>query len=383
MNITIQQPQWYDGIVATPQNREEITSQILSKMYSAVLDQNNTVSFSGYLYSPTGKWSQAEYLMQQFNNLTIDIPTSGRYVAFADPEVERILSTTYGDGVGVTQSDMSAVTTLPAIFRNNTQITQFNELSQFTQITGLAPGAFKGCTSLTSIDLTNVESVGTTAAWNDGAFSGCTSLSSVTGLSSVKVFGGQAFQNCSSLGLGQDLVLNPTNDQIPNAAFAGTLFKSVVVNGRNITAVDGYRSVHGAFSGMPNATYLDLSNTSITGCYSDKPTNIETLIYPDTVTYITWNGVPTSTKHYIILATTPPTLENTTYLRMTSGNFYVPDSAVPTYKSTWPATGYGSWNIHDHVKGLSELPVGVWKTGLYQQYEPYLSNSSDPAYATT
>lgn len=288
--------------------------------------------------------------------------------------------------------DLSNVTSIGAnAFEGCTSLSSIGQLN--SNITSIPKGCFKYCTSLTSIDLSNITQIGLQGKnddnYNNGAFQGCTSLTTVIGLSDIDYIGGWSFTNCTSLGTNQDLVINTTQTFIGAAAFYKTKYRSVVVNGPNVDSfLNGY---YRPFENMPNCTYFDISNTVATrgtGEVIPNKTNLETVILPSTFSYLNYSiwafSNNTVIKYFIILATTPPSYENTTYCKLgTNGNFYVPDNAVSTYKSTWPQTGNNGWNIHDHILPLSSLPVGVWKTGLYQQYEPYLSNSSNPAYSTT
>ena len=121
------------------------------------------------------------------------------YIRFADAVVEQICATAYGDGVGTNEAQASAVTATGLSFRNNTQITKFNELAYFDHLTTLSagtalatPGAFGGCTSLTEITLPDtVTNIGKYAfsetkitsfvyapscRYDDGVFSRCSKL---------------------------------------------------------------------------------------------------------------------------------------------------------------------------------------------------------------
>lgn len=303
-----------------------------------------------------------------------------------------ISSNAFQECTSLTSIDLSNVTSIGnQAFKGCTSLSSFGQLNP--NFTSIPPGCFKGCTSLTSVDLSNITQISTQVPNNDnydnGAFQGCTSLTNVIGLSDIDYIGGWSFTNCTSLGTNQDLVINTTQTFIGSAAFYKTKYRSVVVNGPNVTNLtNGY---YKPFQDMPNCTYFDISNTVVTRGNGDtipNKSNLETVILPSTLSSLNysvwWFENNTVIKYFIILATTPPSYENTDYCKLgTNGNFYVPDNAVAIYKSTWPEIAQNNWNIHDHIKPLSELPVGVWKTGLYQQYEPYLSNSSDPAYATT
>lgn len=75
------------------------------------------------------------------------------YIVFADPVVEQICATNWGDGVGITPSQAAQVTTIGTKFYNNANITSFKELLYFTGITTLPANAFRYCTNLTTIGI--------------------------------------------------------------------------------------------------------------------------------------------------------------------------------------------------------------------------------------
>lgn len=98
------------------------------------------------------------------------------YIVFADPVVEQICATNWGDGVGLKPSQAARVTSnqLGTTFQSNTDITSFTELSYFTGLTQIPANAFNGCSSLVDISIpVNVTGFGGSALTN------CTSLESV------------------------------------------------------------------------------------------------------------------------------------------------------------------------------------------------------------
>lgn len=117
------------------------------------------------------------------------------YIVFADPVVEQICATNWGDGVGLKPSQAARVTNnqLGTTFKNNASITSFNELSYFTSVTKIAREAFSGCSSLQSITFS--ESI---VDLDYRAFLNCTSLTEVTCLStSLNLY--RSFAGCSAM----------------------------------------------------------------------------------------------------------------------------------------------------------------------------------------
>lgn len=161
---------------------EEININTLNKMYElAYEDQQNNIQsqldetsiFQGRLHSQKGHQSKVDYLMNKYNNLFINIDIS--YIAFADPTIESILlNNNIGDGQGVSITNASSVTTFPNAIFKDSQITQFNELTYFSNLTGISQDCFRNCTSLQNIDL----SLFAGSSIGHSAFAYCTTLRS-------------------------------------------------------------------------------------------------------------------------------------------------------------------------------------------------------------
>lgn len=144
-----------------------------------------------------------------------EIWSAVKYIVFADPVVAQICATNFGDGTGITEEQAAAVTSIGTVFKCNTEITSFNELGEFKQVTSLSASAFEGCNSLQSIDLSNIKANGfgnyalrnctslTTAILNPDTeymlnheiFGGCTSLTNID-ISGIKRFYPNVFNGC-------------------------------------------------------------------------------------------------------------------------------------------------------------------------------------------
>ena len=122
----------------------------------------------------------------------------------------------------MSENEAAAVNDLEDIFKGNTSITSFNELSYFTALTSIGSSAFYGCTSLTSVTIpNNVLSI------SSSAFYGCTSLTSVTIPYNVSGIGDSAFYGCTSL---TSVTIPNSVSSIGDSAFRGlTGLKSIVI----------------------------------------------------------------------------------------------------------------------------------------------------------
>lgn len=121
------------------------------------------------------------------------------YIVFADPIVEQICATNWGDGVGLKPSQAARVTTAQfgTTFRGNTSITSFDEFRHFTGFTNFtqAQTAFRDCSSLQSIELPASIIFGGNSI---RVFDGCTSLARIA-INSPNIFAIYAFLNDAAL----------------------------------------------------------------------------------------------------------------------------------------------------------------------------------------
>lgn len=174
---------------------ESVPSIVIDKLYrlaltSKVEDPNNALemSLSGNI-SPVSAYEDAViYLRSKFPNLTINTPSSGFYIRFADNAIEQLcISNFSSDGVGLSTGDAQSVSKIPNDFaKNNTSVVSFDELRYFGNIK-IGGSAFNGCTNLTSIDLSNVTNI------DGSAFNGCSNLQIKLNIPNLISLGGRAF----------------------------------------------------------------------------------------------------------------------------------------------------------------------------------------------
>lgn len=109
-----------------------------------------TLNIDGSIYEDA-----AEAIRANYPNLTL-IVEGGYYIRFADPVVQQICATNWGDGAGtgITKEQAAKVTTFDNKFKGNTEMTSFEEARHFTGLTTLDTAyspQFDGNTSLTKI----------------------------------------------------------------------------------------------------------------------------------------------------------------------------------------------------------------------------------------
>lgn len=122
------------------------------------------------------------------------------YLDFADPVVEKICAENIGDGIGTTQEQANKVTTFPDIFQGNTEITSFDELERFENVTNLAFGAFQNCTSLKSVAFPHIKSLGGNTFLNCSSLDMDITLPSLMTLTGTRQFNKSAIRKVISLG---------------------------------------------------------------------------------------------------------------------------------------------------------------------------------------
>ena len=281
-------------------------------------------------------------------DLKISYDSNNTYIRFQDDEVQRICAANWGDGVGVTNEQAVAVTSLGNKFRGNTAIVTFDEFERFIGVTALttgntnSPGSFNGCTNLTSIKfphsikslqngsfsncknlkidvfIPNLESIGDGAFLNTsikrvlnlgnitnipggsnitatGTFNGCTSLIEFVCPETVTSIGQNAFRGCKSL----------SSFNMPTALtkLAGEAFyncTSLVIEDLslpNLTSL-GQNAFYGVsikrISNLGNITSLPASSSSAQNF--GKKDVLEEVVLPETLTYIPENSFHSYSK---------------------------------------------------------------------------------------
>lgn len=173
------------------------------------------------------------------------------YIEFADPAVEAICASKWGNGVGLTYEQAAAVTSIGNTFDGKASIVSFDEFKYFTSVTALPEGAFRNCASLVSLtlptscvtinryafrydaalkrlchdgrtvsdgevdlpylqsiqadstifqsctSLVNIKSLGSITATTFQLFYGCTGITTIVLPSTITSVGSQLFQNCT------------------------------------------------------------------------------------------------------------------------------------------------------------------------------------------
>ena len=150
---------------------EQVSSTCIDKLYN--LSKNSLLDATSDLRGNINATSAYEDAVTFLNTMwgpNLIVTASAYYIRFVDPEVESVLKTALnkGEDEGITTQE-AAVANIGTLFRNNTEITSFDEFPYFTaqQSRGTS---FTGCTALTRIDISSCSVI------SGGMLSGCTML---------------------------------------------------------------------------------------------------------------------------------------------------------------------------------------------------------------
>lgn len=221
-------------------NIEVVPNAVIQKLYETALNSTN-VTLSGNLQCEHCYEEAYNYLtgyitegVKRFPDLAINV-TGGTYIRFADPAVESVLIANNGyspDGVGVTLNTARSIISMnKSLFNKNEEITSFDELEKFENLTSLGPDARTG--------------------YSEALFYNCINLQSIKLPSSIRVIGNQCFAGCSSLTAIQGDLSNV--EVVGEGSFDKSGITNIDLSESKITSVD--RSV---FENCLNLTSVKL-----------------------------------------------------------------------------------------------------------------------------
>lgn len=152
-------------------------------------------------YGTTSTYKSAGWTSKLFKGGVVEAPD---IIVFADPNVKAICVAnwdTNGDGE-IDTDEAAAVTDIGTVFKDNATITSFDEFQYFTGVHSLKTYAFSGCSNLRSIILPPGP-INLNYAY--GIFNACSSLETLD-LSNVDMLSSIICANCTSL---RSVTLNP------------------------------------------------------------------------------------------------------------------------------------------------------------------------------
>lgn len=218
---------------------EPINWQVLEELGDSLSSLDNESNIIGSVRLDHAYEDTCTTLRTAFEDFIINV-TGEYYLRFQDPLCQQMCATQWGTNGVMTLSQAAAVSEIPGQFFAYSNITSFDELSEFGGNTGvqISSQAFRNCPNLTSVDLKNVtfmqsgifqnspnlaidvnmprltyagdyifSNTGVTSVSNLGSitvlyqnsFSTCPNLTSVTLPVTCTVLDSSCFYNCTSL----------------------------------------------------------------------------------------------------------------------------------------------------------------------------------------
>ena len=370
---------------------EQVDASVVKKLYQLALsrDLDATSNLIGRLHATATYQEYIDELHTEYPEFYIT--ASKYYLNVGDPEFERICAVNWGDGTGVVQADLEAVTDSSpyTAFKDNTTITDATGFKYFTNMSAVGANVasnrapFKGCTSL--IRCTLPSQIKTTASQTSSAdwgwFSGCSNLvqcvlpaglerigqymfyncGSLTSVNledtSLTIINAHAFRGCSSL---TSITLPDTLEDIRSYVFQNCSSLQTITIPKSVKSIkeiifDGCSQLSSIIfeSGGTEGLTFDTGNGYNNNIFAmgNTTTLLKRVEFPERLTNLSKHPFRNSTLTTIIFnGTTPPTV--TDGLALPGGaTIYVPDVALTDYQA---ANGFSS--VTGQIKGISELP---------------------------
>ena len=317
---------------------------LISEDKTAVVTENLEEKYSGEVVIPSSITSEGqEYKVtiigggafEGCNGLTsISIPNTVTSIdAYAFKNCSGLTSITIPNSVTVIDNDAfsgcisltsitipNSVTSIDYAFYNCSGLTS---ITIPNSVTNIGEYAFSGCNGLTSITIPN-----SVTSFGSNAFAHCGGLTSATIGNSVTSIGDGAFQFCSSL----------TSVDIPNS----------------VTSIG-----HGAFEMCSGLISVDIPNsvTSIGVEAFCECRSLTSVTIPNSVTSIGEKAFAECSKleNVYCYAENVPSTDATAFeeSNIASSTLYVPGSALSSYQTTAPWSGFGT------IKALNDTPANI------------------------
>ena len=299
-----------------------------------------------------------------YDDTAIGYPYVEPYIVFADPVVEQICATNWGDGTGIKPSQAAQVTSFGTTFTGNTLITSFNEQSYFTGLTSYGssnPGTFNACTALVSVTVPYIPNPDTQTF--ERAYQNCSSLEIVTLHAEIRDRNGTAgpsytFHGCTNLTrVNIDSVekwmknfwnryAHPFNASPGGHLYLDGIEITNVVIPSTISAINprAFWKCIGITSVIIPSSVTSVGINSFQNCTS--LVNIEIGSSCGTIGSEAFSNVGTTTNKctFVLRPVTPPTLTNTNAFPANRINkIYVPNGTLSAYQSATNWSSFASY----------------------------------------
>lgn len=198
---------------------EEVSSSVITKLYEiahAGLDVSSNLQ--GRLHVSKAYGDEIDWLTTHYPNLYII--ADNRYIRFEDDDTFRFFLASIGDGIGITQQDMSTVTTSTFTFKNNTTLTNLND---FKYCTGIADIYYTGNMFAGMSNLEQITLPATIARLPANCFQANSKLQKINCLGDITLINHRALENCTHLtefkSNGVDILQSTSLEDIQSLSF--------------------------------------------------------------------------------------------------------------------------------------------------------------------
>ena len=266
------------------------------------------------LFVPEGckaAYEAADY-WKDFN--IVEMPAPSPTIEFADANVKAICVANWdanGDGE-LSEAEAAAVTELGDVFKDNNEITSFDELRYFTGLTELP-------------------------AW--GSFDGCTALKSITIPANVTSIDGSSFANCTSI---EQISVDLANTKYESPADCNAIIEKtpdrLVVGCETTQIPEGITAIgSSSFWGRWGMQRMDIPQTvtTIEGCAFAYCISLSTITLPASVNAIgdeAFSNCNALTSVYCYIET-PPAITEDVFTNRANATLHVPYGCKAAYKA--------------------------------------------------